>query len=264
MPSNTGSLVVGPVSFQRQAAGRKLAPQRKEQIEGSRFVRPRPVAPFCCSTYVSIDATCPNSCRFKNNGCYAQNGINAQRMGLLDRNYNIARCLGMTPTMVSQIEADLIDRQWLDGIPQDGADGGRDLRLHVGGDVPTRAGLKILTECARRWLARGGGTVWTYTHNWRVLDSCDWYPIIVLASVETPEEVAEAVGHGYRACLVVKDFAECKPLRREGWKVQKCKHQTHGLTCVTCRQCCFSYADVIAIELHGRRFRGNGRRIPTT
>ena len=57
----------GPISLQRASANRKLTHVDEVVYDpNSRFKRPVARAPYCTTTYVSIEATCPSTCRFKN------------------------------------------------------------------------------------------------------------------------------------------------------------------------------------------------------
>lgn len=218
-----------PVSVQAASANRKLAPQRRVQV-GDR-IRNEPVPPYCSSTHVSIEATCPGSCVFKNSGCYAQAGMVVQR---LDRG---AKVMNLSGVEVIEMEAMAIDGMFARGVPQDGARGGRDLRLHVSGDVSSAVSARMLAAAAKRWQARGGGEVWTYTHRWREIPHEDWGPIRALASVETMRNARVAQIHGYAAALTVSDLDGDQARLVQGLRIVPCLAQTRGKTCATCRLC---------------------------
>lgn len=124
-------------SLCRTSANKKLSPVKKVPYDNPRYpYRPVPVAPFVSSTYSSIAATCPSSCAFKRRpdgspgGCYVDaDHFMRKKMATLD-----AAAAGKAPLDVVRDEAAEIDRAWPRGIPQDGARGGRDLRLHIGGE----------------------------------------------------------------------------------------------------------------------------------
>ncbi|MBN1771765.1 MAG: hypothetical protein JXB32_10920 [Deltaproteobacteria bacterium] len=168
---------------------------------------------------------------------------------------------GLSPEDVIGQEVEAIDRAFGGGqIPQDGARGGRDLRLHVGGDVGSTAGARLLAEAARRWHLRGGGTVWTTTHLWRVIPRSGWGErISVLASVERPEEIEQARRRGYGAIVVVKDFPQgAKAYRLPGSRTRiiPCPAQTlEGMTCIRCRLCLdrdlLRMGAAVALRTHG-------------
>ncbi len=235
---------VGPASFQPKSCNSKLGP-----VE---FVHARP--PFVSSTYVSIQATCPASCPFKSGGCYVLSGPAKGPARKLDE----AAC-GHTSLEVIQDEVRRIDDAFGGGpVPQDGARGGRDLRLHVGGDVGSTQGARLLAGAARRWRARGGGTVWTFTHFWREVPRKAWGDAIsVLASIESVEDVEEARRAGYPAALVVAKFPSGKAFPVAGSEVRAipCPAETGYTTCIECRLCLdrdlLKMNRAIAFETHG-------------
>lgn len=225
----------------RASANKKLSPVGKVPYDHPRYrFRPTPRAPFACSTYVSIEATCSDECPFKRGpngepgGCFIDADQFMRRsMRLLDE---AAR--GREVLAVMRLEASEIDRAWPRGIPQDGARGGRDLRIHVGGDTPNERGARMLAGAAARWIGRGGGAVWTYTHSWRSIAASSFWPIAVLASVEKPRQVREARSRGYAPALVVEDFPNGKrAFEVEGTRFIPCPAETLGKTCVECRLC---------------------------
>jgi hypothetical protein len=227
------------VSVQTASANRKLAPQRVVDVPDVRDptksrTRFEPLGPYCASTYVSIAATCPHSCPFRDNGCYAQAGASHLTMGALDRAGRRTRGLE-----VSLAEAAKLDDLWRRGVPQDGHRGGRDLRLHVGGDVSCEAGTRAVARAVERLQARGLGATWTYTHRWREIPREAFGSIAVLASCETAQDVTEATALGYAAAVTVERF----PGRRAfpiapGVKAIPCPYEGGGTTtCVKCRLC---------------------------
>lgn len=244
------------VVFHRKSANRKLSPVARVPYPHAHYkYRPVPVAPFACSTFTSIEATCSESCLFKRGGCYvAADQFMHRAMLTLD-----AGAVGRTGSEVIAEEVDIIDRAWKHrGVPRDGWRGnGRDLRLHVGGDVPDAASAALLAWAAVRWAARGGGRVWTYTHGWRTIPRVSFGSISALASVETARQVRAARRRGYAPALVVEQFpAGKRPFEVAGTRFVPCPAETLGKTCVECRLC----LDVdlhsknlgIAFQLHGR------------
>ena len=263
------------VRVQEAARNRKLAPLDYEPYYSKTLRRSmqRPVAkaPFCSSTYASIDATCPDSCRFKDGACYVRAGFTGRMAKSLDL---IAFDEDLDDIAVAYQEAALIADTFGGGpVPQDGGrDGrrGRDLRLHVGGDFGGAAAALVLRKAARRWRARGGGAVWAYTHRWRTIHSMAFRGAIsCLASVESGTEAAAAIERGYVPAVVVDAFPATSPaggLPRfrafelegmpPGWKVLPCPAETHGRTCVECRLCLdaerlFRRKTAIGFRLHG-------------
>ena len=143
-------------------------------------------------------------------------------------------------------EVRLIDRlwrgdragvRWPGRVPQDGARGGRDLRLHVGGDCGNTGGARQLAGAARRWRKRGGGSVWTFSHLWRQVPRSAWGGISVLASVESVKDIAKARKRGYAAALVVDEHLSDKAYWKGKEKIIPCPAETRGATCATCRLC---------------------------
>lgn len=246
---------VGPVALQPKSSNRKLAPQHQLRFDNG-WRRNEPIGPFVSSTYVSIEATCPSSCSFKGAGCYVQVGPGARHAHVLD-----SAADGMSARDVIAAEANLIDSTFVRGVPKDGARGGRDLRLHVGGDVSDDAGAELLGEAARRWKGRGGGRVWTYTHRWRTVARASWGPwISVLASCDTTTEVEQARARGYAAALVVPEFPREHRVfayPRTNWEAVPCPVEAGAqTTCATCRLCMDDIALdrrrlVVAFAVHG-------------
>ncbi len=242
----------GAVSFRTKSQNAKLSPVHQLRRAGHnlRLIAQRP---FTCSTYVSIAATCP-ACPFKAGACYVMSGIT----GITGRKLDAA-AQGQTVDEVIAEEARRIDRAFHGRrIPQDGARGGRDLRLHVGGDVGSPLGAQFLAGAARRWRDRGGGAVWSFTHAWREVPRDAWGSISVLASVERPEDIDVARAAGYAAAIVVDKFPSYRAFSLPGssTKIVPCPAETRGKTCVQCRLCLDADALLernvaIAFEAHG-------------
>lgn len=254
------------VTLQEVAKNRKLAPLEGEpyfsETLNRMMTRPTPGRTVCSSTYVSIEATCPDDCRFKAAGCYVRAGFTGRAARKLDR---IAESAGLSGLSVALQEARLMDEAFSGGeVPQDGGrDGtrGRDLRLHVGGDFADATSAAVLAWAARRWRARGGGAVWAYTHRWREIGARLFHPhLAVLASVESGQDAAEAIRAGYVPALVVDTFhgkrAQRVPGLPRGWKVIPCPAERGARTCVECRLCfdtekLMGRKRAIGFELHG-------------
>lgn len=246
-------------SIQRTSTNRKLAPVKLEHA--ARSLRKRPVAqgPFVTSTYVNIDATCPDTCAFKNNGCYVQEGWYGGRKQKSRYAREAMRSRGME---AMEREAALIDAMYSQskGVPQDGRDGeGRPMRLHVAGDATCADGAELLAGAAKRWRERGGGPVWTYTHRWATIPREAWGSISVLASCEMPSACENAVKRGYAAAITLPYFPSDRAFRLPDTKltVVPCPAETRGRTCVECRLCFEAdklreRGQVIGFAVHGR------------
>lgn len=253
-----------PVSVQRASANRKLAPQNQVVANNGR-IRNEPSGPYVVSTYVSIAATCPDTCAFKDGGCYAEAGAAHLTLRGLD-----AGAQGWPSREVTLLEAREIDALWPTGVPQDGARGGRDMRLHVSGDAADQAGARALGDAAARWTARGGGRVWTYTHRWQTIARAAWGPISVLASCETVQQLENAHELGYAAALVVDCYpAGARPWSSGRFRAIPCPAEAGNgrVTCSSCRLCMDDRrlrdrASVIAFALHGADADIARKRLP--
>lgn len=249
-----------PVSVQATSSNRKLAPQRQERAKNNR-IRNVPIGPFVSSTYVSIDATCPDTCNWKGNGCYAQTGLTVANVVARDKGGRRLSALEVT-----RREAERIDKLYRRGVPQDGARGGRDLRLHVSGEVSCERGAMALARAAERWHDRGGGAVWTYTHRWAEIPRRAWGKVNVLASIETADQMWPALRRGYAPALVVPEFPHGpRAFDLDCVKMIPCPAETHGRTCAECRLCLDqdlpSRHSGIAFAFHGPHTEDGKRKL---
>lgn len=260
------------VSVREKSHDRKLSPVRWDVVPGSVRKRPKALRPFVTSTYVAIQPTCPSSCPLKEDaegthGCYVDAGFTRS----LSMRLNEA-AVGLTAEQVVLEEAWAIDRAFAgQRIPQDGARGGRDLRLHVGGDCGSEVGARALAAAARRYVARGGGSVWTFTHHWRTVPRAAWGAISVIASCETAEDVAAATARGYAVAVVVAQMPYVRKAfdaasffagttevpKQEALRLLPCPAEsTEGVTCASCRLCLdrdlFKLQIGIAFSAHGK------------
>lgn len=261
--SYRASMKLPGVLFAPTASTQKLSRIHMDPVDGARRFRPEPTAPYVCATYVSISATCPSSCVFKDNGCFAQSGFIKRITRPLDEQVKEAQITGL---QVAKNEAVLMDRAFRgrwghnSGIPRDGARGGRDLRLHVGGDVSGPDAVIVLAAAARRWIRRGGGDVWTYTHRWREIPVGLWGPIRVWASTETAAEALEAKARGYRVSMTIDHSYTTKNRHLfEGVDVIPCPWETSKMPCNQCRLCLRESIPgnpVIGFVVHGHKDSG--------
>lgn len=236
---------------------RKLAPVRDGEYSGNRH-RPEPTSPYCAATYVAIEPTCPDSCRFKAGACYVKAGFTRTANLILEE-----AAIGLGPDAVIRAEVELIDKAFgrHRRVPQDGGRhgrSGRDLRLHIGGDTTSISATLALATAAMRYQARGGGAVWTYTHRWREIPRFVWGPISVLASIETVRDGNMARARGYVPALTLAKFPSRRAFRAGDMvdKVIPCPAETGTRTCVECRLCLDVGAlrrreQAIGFELHG-------------
>jgi hypothetical protein len=252
------------VRFDEKTRNGKLAPVGWTPDRGG--VRPRPEAlgPFCATTSVSMEATCPATCPWKSSpgrpgACYVESGFQKFRAAQLDD-----EAAQLSPLDVIKAEARLIRESFGGGpVPQDGPGGaGRGLRLHVAGDVDGVAGTKELAKAAAEWMARGGSRPWSYSHRFREVHRRHWGPIAVLASIENPADLRVVAKQGYAPALVVDSFESEQPFEINGWKFIPCPFEAHRTkpSCTDCRLCwdeerLRSSRTGIAFAVHGPRLR---------
>lgn len=212
------------------------------------------------TTYAPIEQTCPDSCALRRSGeCYALGGHVFFTMRRIEA---AAAASGADSLACARSEAIQLDAAFRGRrIPQDGARGGRDLRLHTSGDCRTRKAARALAAAARRWRKRGGGDVWTYTHGWRDVPRSDWRGVSVLASLDSLDDVAAARAQGYAVARYVASFASDKAWREAGITWIPCPAQTReasGVGCADCRLC--MSADKLAARNAGIAFEAHGMR----
>lgn len=203
------------------------------------------------STTHAAQVSCPSTCVFKDGGgCYAERGPLG---AFVLRNLNdTAVTVGATALDVARAEAVAIDE--MDTVI------GRPLRLHTVGDCASDEAARIVSEAAERYMERGGGRVWTYTHAWRVVSRKSWGGVSVLASCESEEDVLQAKRRGYATAIVVDNYAGQHRRYRHGTiDVLPCPSQTKkGTTCADCKLC-FDDDGIkkrdysIGFEVHGDR-----------
>lgn len=165
-------------------------------------------------------------CPLKNNGCYAQNGIVALHTSKLDA---AARASHASPIRSARQEARGIDALRARG---------QGLRIHTSGDCPTTEAAETVADAAERFMARGGGKAWSYTHAWRRVKRASWGKVSVLASVENLRDALRAARKGWAVARVVPTFASDKAWNEGGIRWIPCPAQTRDdVTCESCRLC---------------------------
>lgn len=186
---------------------------------------------------------CPDSCKLKGNGCYAQGG----RVAIVN-NRLVKQAKGLSTEQVATLEANALDAAKINPLG---------LRVHVSGDCRTPKAAKILAAAVRRWRKRGGGPAWSYTHAWRVVEREDWKGVSVLASVETHEQARQALARGYAPARVVASF----PNGARAWTQGEvtyvpCPAQTReNVTCASCKLCW--RADDLRARTHAIAFKAH-------
>ncbi len=80
--------------------------------------------------------------------------------------------------------------------------------------------------------------MWTYTHRWRSIPRDAWPWVSVLASVETPSELAEARRRGYVAAITVPAYPDGpRAFRIGGALAIPCPAEVGRMTCAQCGLC---------------------------
>jgi hypothetical protein len=172
------------------------------------------------STTVTLK-TCPNSCPFKDNGCYAQSSFVGMHVSKLNKTTS-------TPLELANEEA----------IAINSLSGKRDLRLHVAGDCTTNKIAGIVSGAAEKYKTKHNKKVYTYTHAWRNVDRSSWNSVSVLASTETTHDAKIAISKGYGASIVVSSHKDTKAYMEDGLKLLPCPQQIKdSVTCETCKLC---------------------------
>ena len=184
-------------------------------------------------------------CPMKNAGCYAQSGMVGMHVRKLDA---AARDSHASPSRTARQEARGIDALRARG---------QGLRIHTSGDCPTAEAARIVADAADRFMERGGGKAWTYTHAWRRMSRKAWGGVSVLASVETLTDAARAMRKGWAVARVVPHFSGDKAWTEGGVRWIPCPAQTRDdVTCDSCRLCwnddkLRSIGAGVAFEAHG-------------
>jgi hypothetical protein len=182
------------------------------------------------ATTHAAQASCPAECVFYNGGgCYAESG--RQGMFVTRRLNEAAALLNASALDVAMVEADEIDAMVV--VP------GRPMRLHTVGDCPTDECARIVSAACERYMERGGGAVWTYTHGWRTVDRSSWRGVSVLASCETGHDIRAASARGYATALVVETFeSDCRyQAGTDAVPIIPCPAQTRHGNCADCGLC---------------------------
>lgn len=185
------------------------------------------------TTYVG-QQSCSRSCPFYDEGCYALYGKCNMTFSRLTTQAKEAK---LSANQLAQREAKIIDR--LVPVFKAGKRKGktRAIRLHTAGDCRTTKAARLVSAASRRYLKRGGGKVWTYTHAWRTVPRSAWKGVSVLASVENAADARKAKARGYVPAIVVEKFDGPKAFELDGQKFIPCPAQTSDRYCDTCRLC---------------------------
>ncbi len=176
------------------------------------------------ATYAT-QASCPRSCPFFGNGCYAEVAF----CGITTRRLNAyASTLDLSPETIAETEAREIAA----------LTGKLPLRVHVVGDCRTDGAASLVGDAMVAHTAKHGQFAWTYTHAWRDVASESWHDASVLASCETGDDVRAASARGYATAIVVSEHPSNKVYAFEGVKVLPCPGEVNdAVTCASCGLC---------------------------
>ena len=206
------------------------------------------------TTYASIETSCPKTCVLYHTGeCYAQLGQVGMHVSRLDQ-------VG-TPEETARAEARALDNLFKGGpVPQDGARGGRDLRLHTSGDARTKRAVSILAAAVERWYERGGGMAWTYTHAWNKVHRLFWNGVSVLGSIDSLNQLSDVRAAMYAPARYVSEFPDHgKSWVEDGIRWIPCPAQLReDIACADCRLC--MNADALYERNAGIAFAAHGVR----
>lgn len=208
------------------------------------------------STTYASQASCPKSCPFFNNGCYAEGGL----VGIHTAKLNKATTAGTRPIDVARAEAAAIGT----------LSGTRPMRLHIVGDCRTVMATLTVAKAVREYIAKAGQKVWTYTHAWRKVPRIAWDGVSVLASCENTTDAKKAMKRGYAAAIVVDHHESDKAYKVDGLTVIPCPEQTgKAASCADCRLCWNDTAlrnrsAVIAFAAHGYRVKNVKQAVNNT
>ena len=246
---------LGAVSIQPKQASEKLSPIIMRPRPNGGRPSPTPTAPYVASTYSSF-ASCPGSCPFltdrvtgERHGCLVDENVNMRRtMQRLDKSAAPLAGRRDRHMLLALAEAFMLDKVFAHGVPQDGARGGRDLRLHVAGDAPHAEAAAVLAAAAAQYRRNGGGRVWSFTHGWPTTPRDAWGDVSVLASVETLSGLEAARRRGYATAIVLDVFPSNRAFPLEGApgvRVVPCPAELdrksastgQAVTCASCGLC---------------------------
>lgn len=169
------------------------------------------------ATYVS-QSSCPASCPFMGNGCYAESGPIGIHTSRLNRS-NISSVVELAKQEAASIQEKLTGRY--------------PLRLHVVGDCSTDEAASIVSEAVVSYRK----PVWTYTHAWKDVKRESWKRVSVLASVETVADIPKARQNGYATAIVVDQHPSVSKYKIGNEQVIPCPAETKGVKCTDCKLC---------------------------
>lgn len=182
-------------------------------------------------TYREVGLTCPSTCPYLGNGCYAEGGNVAMHQRGAGDSVNAA-LHGAAAAMV-----------WA-------ALTGRVARLHVSGDLGTSVepayvdGLVVVAREVRRLRGGDGPVAWTYTHH----EDGAYRGALDDAGITV--RLSDHIGAS--GAIVVESREHARSIRKEtGAKVAVCPAQLRSVSCNQCRLCWTRPDVTIAFIAHG-------------
>ena len=202
------------------------------------------------AVYLPIDATCRvhGQCPLMDRGCYAQQHHVGETQERAMRVHAPKSCCEIVRKAADAIVVMAITGRSPSGrrVPQ-----GTPVRWAVSGDVGCAACARHVARAARVWRRRMNGQLYGYTHAWRIVPRRLFGSAVILASVESEAQGAEARAAGYRPAIVVPTHATQRASVGIAGRVTPCPQQTRGVSCIDCGLC-FSSADTgVSFAAHG-------------
>lgn len=195
------------------------------------------------ATYAPLQS-CPDTCKFKDNGCYAQAGNCNYTFGRVTKN---TERMQLTDIEIAQWEAKEISK----------LEGDFPLRLHVSGDCKTNETAQIVSDAANEYCKIDNQVAWVYTHAWETVKRSSWGSVNVLASVENATDAKKAHDKGYSVAFVMPENKladNVKAVVEMGLSPKLCNNYIDKTTCKKCRVCFdtdLSSVDVVILPTHG-------------
>lgn len=174
-------------------------------------------------------ASCPNSCPLKTNGCYAEAGRAALSTRRLNERTDASALTGraLTLEIARQEAAEILKLS-----------GRRKLRVHAVGDCTDNDTAGIVGSAMVAHEAKHGKAAWTYTHAAADIDQAAWNGARVLASCQSVDEVRRFRSKGYGTALIVPPHPTNKIYDYQGERVIPCPAQLNkAVTCEFCTLC---------------------------
>lgn len=182
------------------------------------------------STYRTVGVTCPSSCPFLNNGCYAQK-------------YHTELSAKHAPTDAEVFDATMTEKV-MRFVNSKRMKAPSLVRFHTSGDIMLHDEVQTdYVEMLVKWADilknRLGIPVINYTHAW-FLKGAERVKSFTRASVHHPDKARQAVDEGWHTTIAVRKHGaqEAKQeLRERGLHGVQCAYQTHKIKCADCKLC---------------------------